>query len=222
MNCREGLIFVIFVMLSFIYRVVFVQKHEKKHEFCNVVGIKLLNFPEKKKLKDRLEAYNEQNNSEIKQKMRKNYAVEKLLESKTDEGHFKRTREFYVLGQNIALESISETADLLLKRDLNEVFNFDGETQIGTIKVPESYLPKNARVVNPDIAQDIREQFPKVPEDEQEKKLCGAIKQSVGDQVEKKVYEVLSSFYTNEKDQTVLIFQGILSIKSFHFIFLIF
>ena len=81
MNCCGGLIF---VMLSFIYRVVFVQKHAKIHELCNVVGIKLLNSPEKKKLKDRLKAYNEQNKSEIWQKMSKNYAVEKLIKSKTD------------------------------------------------------------------------------------------------------------------------------------------
>ena len=45
------------VMLSFLYRVVFVKNHLAKHELCNVVGIKLLDSKRnqsKKKLKERL------------------------------------------------------------------------------------------------------------------------------------------------------------------------
>ena len=48
------------VMLSFIYRVVFVKNHLDKHELCNVVGIKLLDTKpkqDKKKLKERLEEF---------------------------------------------------------------------------------------------------------------------------------------------------------------------
>ena len=49
------------VMLSFLYRVVFVKNHLAKHELCNVVGIKLLDTKpkqNKKKLKERLEEFN--------------------------------------------------------------------------------------------------------------------------------------------------------------------
>ena len=56
----------------------------------------------------------------------------------------------------MASESVSEIADLLLNRDVNEVYNFDGknEESIGTIFIPEGYLPKRPRVVNQDIAQE--------------------------------------------------------------------
>ena len=48
------------VMLSFLYRVVFVKNHLAKHELCNVVGIKLLDTKPngvKKKLMERLEEF---------------------------------------------------------------------------------------------------------------------------------------------------------------------
>ena len=48
------------VMLSFLYRVVFVKNHFAKHELCNVVGIKLLDTKpngSKKKLIERLEEF---------------------------------------------------------------------------------------------------------------------------------------------------------------------
>ena len=48
------------VMLSFLYRVVFVKNHLDKHELCNVVGIKLLDTQpngDKKKLIERLEEF---------------------------------------------------------------------------------------------------------------------------------------------------------------------
>ena len=48
------------VMLSFLYRVVFVKNHLAKHELCNVVGIKLLDTKPnggKKKLIERLEEF---------------------------------------------------------------------------------------------------------------------------------------------------------------------
>ena len=55
-----GLTIVVSVMLSFLYRVVFVKNHLAKHELCNVVGIKLLDSKRdqgKKQLKERLEEF---------------------------------------------------------------------------------------------------------------------------------------------------------------------
>ena len=55
-----GITIVVSVMLSFLYRVVFVKNHLAKHELCNVVGIKLLDTKPnggKKKLKERLEEF---------------------------------------------------------------------------------------------------------------------------------------------------------------------
>ena len=53
-------IVIVSVMLSFLYRVVFVKNHLAKHELCNVVGIKLLYTKPnegKKKLIERLEEF---------------------------------------------------------------------------------------------------------------------------------------------------------------------
>ena len=47
-TCRSGIILIVFVMLSFTYRVIFVQNHTSTHELCNVVGVKLPKLPEKK------------------------------------------------------------------------------------------------------------------------------------------------------------------------------
>ena len=55
-----GITIVVSVMLSIIYRVVFVKNHLAKHELCNVVGIKLLDTKPnggKKKLIERLEEF---------------------------------------------------------------------------------------------------------------------------------------------------------------------
>ena len=55
-----GITIVVSVMLSFLYRVVFVKNHLAKHELCNVVGIKLLDTKPnggKKKLIERLEEF---------------------------------------------------------------------------------------------------------------------------------------------------------------------
>ena len=55
-----GITIVVSVMLSFLYRVVFVKNHLARHELCNVVGIKLLDTKPnggKKKLIERLEEF---------------------------------------------------------------------------------------------------------------------------------------------------------------------
>ena len=105
----------------------------------------------------------------------------------------------------MASESVSEIADLLLNRDVNEVYNFDGknEESIGTLFIPEGYLPKRPRVVNPDISQEIQSQFPS------DKKLSGEVKQTVSDLIEKEVYKVLESFFKGRKSEAILVVQGI-------------
>ena len=145
----------------------------------------------------------------------KSHAISKLETTQTSSGHQKPIRNFYVLGQNVASESVSDIADLLLNRDLNEVYNFDGnnEESIGTIFIPEGFLPKKPRIVNPDIAQEIQRQFPS------DKKLCGEVKQTVSDLIEKEVYKVLESFFKGRKSEAILVIQGIQSyqvqLKSF-------
>ena len=137
----------------------------------------------------------------------KSHAISKLEKTQTASGHLKHVRNFYVLGQNVASESVSEIADLLLNRDVNEVYNFDGknEESIGTIFIPEGYLPKRPRVVNPDISQEIQSQFPS------DKKLSGEVKQTVSDLIEKEVYKVLESFFKGRKSEAILVVQGIQS-----------
>ena len=203
-TCCSGIILIVFVMLSFTYRVIFVQNHTSTHELCNVVGVKLPKLPEKnkKKLADRLKDTTIY--SPLQRRMLGLYGTEK---SELDTRRDTPVTNFYVLGQNVALQSIPEIADLLLKRDVNEVFNFDGKN-VGPIFIPESYIPKKPRILDSEKARDAMN---KIPSNETRKKslFSGDMKHTESDQIERHVYDVLKSFYTKEKGETVLVIQGI-------------
>ena len=99
--------------------------------------------------------------------------------------------------------------DLLLKRDYPNIAAFDGSKNgmVGTIFIPESYLPKKPKVVNPEISDEIKSQFP------DDKKLLGEIKQTKGDLLERKVYEALKEYFNNKPNENVLVIQGIEMVK---------
>ena len=115
---------------------------------------------------------------------------------------------FYILGQNIALTSIPEVVDLLLKREMNEVYNFDGEceAQIGKIFVPETYLPKIPRILDADKAIDLLNQ---ISDDHTKAIFFGDIKHTKSNGFEKHVYDVLKSFYESKTEDAVIVIQGI-------------
>ena len=123
--------------------------------------------------------------SRIKERMAKSYATTIDCEETIEQyGYTKKWKEFYIMGQNIASESIYEVADLLLKRDYPNIASIDEETQdfemnLGTIFVPEGYIPKKPGIVNPDIAEQISDQFP------DDMKLQGEITQTSGDLAER-------------------------------------
>ena len=118
-------------------------------------------------------------------------------------------QEYYILGQNIGTSSILELIELLLQRDYPEIAIFDGSKDgaVGPIFVPEGYLPKKPKVVDPDIAQDIKSQFP------DDKKLQGDVKQTEGDLLERQVYDALQTHFKSRKKEDVLIVQGLEMVK---------
>ena len=72
-------------------------------------------------------------------------SVEELSESFED---------LFVVGQDIATDSIPKFSRLLLERDYREVANFNGfnDGDVGVIVIPEEYIPKKPRIVEPDDA----------------------------------------------------------------------
>ena len=118
-------------------------------------------------------------------------------------------QDYYILGQNIGTSSILELVELLLKRDYPKIAIFDGSKDgaVGPIFVPEGYLPKKPKVVDPDIAQDIKSQFP------EDKKLQGDVKQTEGDLLERQVYNSLQTHFKSRKKEDVLIVQGLEMVK---------
>ena len=118
-------------------------------------------------------------------------------------------QEYYILGQNIGTTSILELVELLLQRDYPNIAIFDGskDGSVGPIFVPEGYLPKKPKVIDPDIAEEIQSQFP------DDKKLRGDVKQTEGDLVERLVYQALQTHFKSRKNEDVLIVQGLEMVK---------
>ena len=118
-------------------------------------------------------------------------------------------QEYYILGQNIGITSILELVELLLQRDYPNIAIFDGskDGSVGPIFVPEGYLPKKPKVIDPDIAEEIQSQFP------DDKKLRGDVKQTEGDLLERQVYQALQTHFKSRKNEDVLIVQGLEMVK---------
>ena len=77
-------------------------------------------------------------------------SVEELAESFED---------LFVVGQDIATDSIPKFSRYLLERDYRNVANFDGfnDGDVGVIVIPEEYIPKKPRIVEPDDADEVIE-----------------------------------------------------------------
>ena len=116
-------------------------------------------------------------------------------------------REYYVLGQNIGTTSILELVDLLLERDYPSIVAFDQEGTVGPVFIPEGYLPKKPKVIDPGISSEIKEQFP------DDKIIYGEIKQTEGDLLERQVYDALQQHFKSRKKEDVLIVKGIELVK---------
>ena len=94
----------------------------------------------------------------------------------------------------MARSSILDCIDLLLARDYPEVAAFDGSKNgmVGPIFIPEGYLPKKPKVIDPERADDIQAQYP------DDKKLIGDIRQTKGDMFELcQVYDALKKNISN-------------------------
>ena len=148
----------------------------------------------------------------LKQQMAKCYGNRVLPQGRQpgrNQGKKINVQEYYILGQNIGTSSILELVELLLQRDYPEIAIFDGskDGSVGPIFVPEGYLPKKPKVVDPHIAQEIKNQYP------DDKKLQGDVKQAEGDLLERQVYEALESHFKPRKNEDVLIVQGLEMVK---------
>ena len=178
---------------------------------CNTLGEERMSLSrEKGILKVRLETVDIV--ASLKQQMAKCYGNRVLPIGRRHTNRINKkvnVQEYYVLGQNVGTSSILELVELLLQRDYPKIAIFDGSKDgtIGPIFVPEGYLPKKPKIVDPDIAEDIKSQFP------DDKNLQGDVKQTEGDLLERDVYDALQSHFKSRRDENVLIVQGLEMIK---------
>ena len=132
------------------------------------VGVKdFIKSPEKETLEERLEKDGVR--QRIRKKMEENYCGQSNQNTVRDSSQHNRQleneqipRDIFVVGQDVATDSVKDLTDFLLKRDYPAVAEFDGvdDGDVGTITVPETYIPKKPRIVEPDIADEVIENNP--------------------------------------------------------------
>ena len=124
------------------------------------VGVKdFIKSPEKETLEERLEKDGVR--QRIRKKMEENYGGKSKQNTARDSSQHNRQlqneqppRDLFVVGQDVATDSIKKLTRYLLERDYREIADFDGfyDGDVGVIVIPERYIPKKPRVVDPDEA----------------------------------------------------------------------
>ena len=134
---------------------------------CAIGVQEFLKSPEKEPLEVRLEK--DETKKMIRDKMEKNYnvkfeQVDDSLPNTSIEGNDNEQPiiDIYVAGQDCATSSIKEIGKTLVKRDYPKVAASLGlnDKDIGVIVVPETFIPKKARVVKPEIAEEVIQNNP--------------------------------------------------------------
>ena len=132
---------------------------------CSIGVQEFLKSPEKEPLEVRLEK--DETKKMIREKMEKNYnvkfeQVDDSLQQTILEGNEQPIIDIYVAGQDCATSSIKEIGKTLVKRDYPKVAASLGlnDKEIGVIVVPDTFLPKKARVVKPEIAEEVIQNNP--------------------------------------------------------------
>ena len=133
---------------------------------CAIGVQEFLKSPEKEPLEVRLEKY--ETKKMIREKMEKNYSVkfDQVVDDSSQqtilEGNEQPIIDIYVAGQDCATSSIKEIGKTLVKRDYPKVAASLGlnDKEIGVIVVPDTFLPKKARVVKPEIAEEVIQNNP--------------------------------------------------------------
>ena len=134
---------------------------------CSIGVQEFLKSPEKEPLEVRLEK--DETKKMIREKMEKNYNVkfEQVDDSSNQSRQGENVNEppiidIYVAGQDCATSSIKKIGATLLKRDFPEVADSLGfnDKEIGVIAVPDTFIPKKARIVKPEIAEEVIENNP--------------------------------------------------------------
>ena len=134
---------------------------------CAIGVQEFLKSPEKEPLEVRLEKA--ETKKMIREKMEKNYnvkfeQVDDSLQQTILEGNDNEQPiiEIYVAGQDCATSSIKEIGATLVKRDYPKVAASLGlnDKEIGVIVVPDTFIPKKARIVKPEIAEEVIQNNP--------------------------------------------------------------
>ena len=104
----------------------------------------------------------------------------------------------YFMGQGISVDTPSEAADFLLKREYPDIYN--DLSGFGTITIPEGYVPSISKIIDKDLIDKLDEETRKMYKD--------MIRKFPGDFAERIVYDGLKKYYKGKKSNVVLV-QGI-------------
>ena len=111
-------------------------------------------------------------------------------------------RNLYLPGQSRTLDSPEEMSKDLLQRDANHLANFDGKLPIGATIIPQTYVPKNPRIVQPERKDEVSVYLNDHFTDEKSfKKFKGELESAEGDLPEKEAYEVIREYYNDNHDK---------------------
>ena len=110
-----------------------------------------------------------------------------------------RQKSFYMLSCNLKTQDIFQVANELLLRDYPEIFSFDGKMPIGPIFIPECFIPKKPRIVAPECSKTVLESNPN------NKRLQGEVRQTIGDMLEKEVYQTIQDYCRSTNDDVLVI-----------------
>ena len=97
----------------------------------------------------------------MREKLVKNYAARQSRQGTNSlEDIEADMRNLYLPGQSRTLDSPEEMSKDLLQRDGNHLANFDGKLPIGATIIPQNYVPKNPRIVQPERKNEVSHCLP--------------------------------------------------------------
>ena len=191
------------------------QQINCQNPICAQLGIKSILVNKGLKLQERFQISNEGPSNARKQRVDPKVELEEARSQISDleiQETTQNMKDLYHLGQDCTLDNVSEIADVLLKRDLEEVYNLNltNPKLEGLICIPKEFIPRIPTVSVLDKDKMVKSvNSDSLSTDEVKKKsYINAFHNAEGDFVEKNAYNVTKEVFSKSEHNVVMI-QGI-------------
>ena len=125
---------------------------------CGKLGFQTLKLrPDGAKLEERLKIPEKPTSKEdkkgkkeltkMKEKVKEKYNMDQEVKGKNNEDQ--EVKEKYNMGQGIITSSILEVVNTLMKRDVPQIFQWNGKEIIPPVFVPDGFIPKDPEIIDP-------------------------------------------------------------------------